>query len=103
MLCVAQLLAVVSVLTLCSALLPLSLIPTSRAQQLRTACALGIVVTAINYFSLRFGSRWRRFEPEFESYSPFARRAGGFAVAGLLLLILVAAVYTKGQYNHLVR
>ena len=60
-------------------------------------------MTAMNYFSLRFGGRWRRFEGEFESDSPFVRKAVGFAVAGALLWVLAAAIYAKIEYNPLAR
>jgi hypothetical protein len=65
--------------------------------------AMSAVIVAANYFSVQYNAKWRRFEAEFEGYSPFVRVCGCVVVAIIVLASFISMIFLGAAVSHLPR
>jgi hypothetical protein len=64
---------------------------------------VGLSVTALNYYALRYRDRWTRFEPQFERYPTLARVVGSIVVVVLVIANAIASLIAADTVSHLPR
>ena len=97
---VAVLMSVVSGIAIARGHRPV-LIP--KAELWVVALGCGAILHALNYFSLKYKNRWKRFEKEFKRYSSRVRLFGAIITSVVVIGIVTGVFWSATVARHLPR
>jgi len=92
---------VLNIFALASVISGHRLIPTHGIELTAFAVSLSVVITATNYYAVRFENRWKHFEREFERYPKLIQRLGCVVMIALPLLTAAAMVWSAATMARL--